>query len=482
MSTTHLPPAKRPDWRLVAASGLLLLLWNAFSWHLPFFWDTVLNSKIATWYWETGFSRLTVPEGLDAGHPPFFSLYLGLAWTVFGRSLPVSHMAMLPWLAILLWNYHRLASRWLDGRWSVAAAILLFCEPTFMAQASMVTPDIALVAMLLLVVNSLLDGRRAVAAVAMLVMAAMSMRGILMLAPTLAIDVALAWQGGIRKPQWRKAWPYALAALSVALWFWLHWRAVGWLITPPAETYGGHRQVLGFTGMLRNVGLVGWRFLDFGRAWVWLLILVGTLAVGWRRWLDDGPLRQAGMVLLLFSVLLAALLVPFSNPIGHRYFLAGYLLLIIGLVRLLMLARRRWLAGVGLAIAAAGLLTGNLWIYPRGIAQGWDSSLAYLPFAEMRANQRDFLLADGVNPTEVCTTFPLLANPYYSHLEDSLRPWYRDMEDSTAGPCKYVLYSNMAPGFSAEAQDSLERGSDMQIGFRIWNIELVAYKERPQAP
>ena len=215
----------KPDRRLVIVASLLMMVWNVISWRFPFFWDTVLSSKIAHWYLETGFSQLTVPENLDAGHPPFFGMYIALAWQVFGRSLAVAHIAMLPFLGLLLWQYLRLAKRWLSDRGCIWAMALLFCEPTFLAQSSMVSSDIALVAFYLLAFNACLDDRRAVVALALPLMAAMSFRGIMMVPLLFATEVLIAWFSGARKPNWLKIWPYLPVALLTATWLWIHLKA-----------------------------------------------------------------------------------------------------------------------------------------------------------------------------------------------------------------------------------------------------------------
>ncbi|HHG85364.1 MAG TPA: hypothetical protein ENJ82_11515, partial [Bacteroidetes bacterium] len=169
----------RQDLRILLIAGTLMVLWNIYCWQFPFFWDNVLNAKIAHWYLDTGFSQLTVPEGLDAGHPPFFSLYLAVVWRLTGgASLAIAHVAMLPFLLLLLVQYYKLAVRLLPENGKLWALAFLVCEPTFLAQSSMLTPDIALVSLFLLCLNALMDGRRGLQAVAMTLMAAVTFRGI----------------------------------------------------------------------------------------------------------------------------------------------------------------------------------------------------------------------------------------------------------------------------------------------------------------
>ena len=62
-----------------------------------FFWDTVqLASAHATYYFQNQFSSLLLPVDIDSGHIPTFGIYIAFVWKLFGRSLAVSHLAMLP--------------------------------------------------------------------------------------------------------------------------------------------------------------------------------------------------------------------------------------------------------------------------------------------------------------------------------------------------------------------------------------------------
>lgn len=467
------------DCLLLAVSGGLLLAWNVVSWGFPFFWDTVLNSKVATWYLETGFSSLVVPERLDAGHPPFFSLYLAVAWKAFGRSLVVAHVAMLPFLFLLLVQYHRLACRWLGPKARAWAMLLLFCEPTFLAQASMVTPDIALVAVYLLALNALLDGRRGWLAVALAVMAGMSFRGILMVGVVFVTDCAWAWWSGSRRPDWKKGWPYVPVAGLTALWLWLHVQATGWLFSPPQATYGGQRELLGLAGMARNAALIGWRWMDFGRVFLFASLLVGGLAVGWRRVLAHGPLRQNLLAAAVFLAGLALLFIPFSNPPGHRYFLVGYLLVALLVVGMAELGAWRLPFKLGLGLVVLGLGTGHLWLYPQGVAQGWDASLAHLPIFRLQAQTAEFLDTHHIAPAQVCADFPLLHRPADTRLVAGDKgPWYRNFLEET--DCEWALVSNTNNGYTDAQIAEFDQSArwELREEFRCARLFIRIYHRR----
>ncbi|MEM0996916.1 MAG: hypothetical protein AAGN35_07550 [Bacteroidota bacterium] len=455
--TGKIHPEKR-DLRALGTAAVALLVWHIISWQFPFFWDTVLNAKIAHWYLESDFAQLTVPERLDAGHPPFFNLYLAGIWAGVGKSLTAAHLALLPFLLVLLVQYWKLAVRFLPENVRAWALVLLFCEPTFLAQSSMITPDIVLVAMFLTSINAVLEGRRLRLALALIVMASVTFRGILAVPAVFLIEVGLGWQAGRRKPDWGKILAYLPVGGLTLVWLWVHYRAVGWLLTPPPETYGAHRKLVGIGTLARNLGIVGWRFLDFGRIAVWLVVL-GALVAGGRRSVRNWPdLRRLGWMFLAPAALWTLLFIPFSNPIGMRYFLSAYLLLMLialGLVAQWPTATLRRAGRLGMALV---LISGHFWVYPDSIAKSWDSSLAHLPYFGLQRDLAEEMAVRGIDPAQVCTDFPMLAPPRFAYVRESAPPFGRDLKATERlGNCEFVLWSNISNGFEAAEWEILDR-------------------------
>ncbi len=76
----------------------------------PFFWDTIqLASRQAQWYYDQHFKYLLLPDVIDSGHPSGFGMYLALCWQWLGQSLLVSHLAILPFVVLILLGLFRLS-------------------------------------------------------------------------------------------------------------------------------------------------------------------------------------------------------------------------------------------------------------------------------------------------------------------------------------------------------------------------------------
>ncbi len=53
-----------------------------------------------------------------------------------------------------------------------------------------------------------------------------------------------------------------------------------------------------------------------------------------------------------------------------------------------------------------GLLSGNLWIDPEKISQGWNATLAHIPYHDLRTEAIQYLEKEKINIEEVGTFFP----------------------------------------------------------------------------
>ena len=64
------------------------------------FWDSVLfASKMGNALFSNGiFNWKAIPIEIDPGHPPFLATLMAATWTLFGKSLAVSHLIMWPFV------------------------------------------------------------------------------------------------------------------------------------------------------------------------------------------------------------------------------------------------------------------------------------------------------------------------------------------------------------------------------------------------
>jgi len=55
---------------------------------VPYFWDTVLfSSRVPQFFFENGFNGFIVPDKINSGHPPFYSVLIVGFWKLVGQKL-----------------------------------------------------------------------------------------------------------------------------------------------------------------------------------------------------------------------------------------------------------------------------------------------------------------------------------------------------------------------------------------------------------
>lgn len=162
-----------------------------------FFWDTMqLAAQHALFFYNNdNFSTFLLPDNMDSGHPPTFGYYLAWVWKTFGKTLAVSHLAMLPFLLGIVWQAWKLGEKIVGEGWTLLFLLLLTVCPVVAGQGVLVSPDIVLLFFFLMALNGIFsldaDVRKTLKvfrtfngqlAIAILGLAAISMRGMMVIA------------------------------------------------------------------------------------------------------------------------------------------------------------------------------------------------------------------------------------------------------------------------------------------------------------
>ncbi|GGK89349.1 hypothetical protein ACD591_18455 [Rufibacter glacialis] len=417
-----------------------------------FFWDSILlASKYGQWYYHTRFSTLFVPADL-AGYPPLFGMYLAAGWHLFGKTLPVSHFLMLPFLLGLVWQVYLLARHFLPPSGVWVGLLLVFLDPTVLAQAAQVAPDIVLLFLYLLCLNALLQHRPFLSSIGLVLMAVHTPRSQLLLGAVFLTYLLLSWleEGSLTFSKIRrKLLPFLPAALVLLAWLGLHYQHFGWVGFSRSSAWGSYAAWASPVEILRNLVLICWRLLDFGRVSLWLT--AGVLLWTSRKNLTLST-RQLLILLLVPLAVLSLVLVWFTNPIGHRYWLVVYValgLLVAHLVQ--QISRPRRLLVV--LVLVGSLASGHFWVYPEKIAKGWDASLAHLPYFKLRHQMLSYLDQQKIPWQEVGSDFPNLASP----AETDLTADHRRFPAKDLKTQRYIFYSNVFNGFTDQELTALQQ-------------------------
>ena len=425
----------------------------------PFFWDTVqLGSKHAHYFFENGMKWSVLPEGIDSGHPPFFGYYLALCWSLFGKSLELSHWAMLPFLLGIVHFLIRIGQQMNLGKTiRVALLVWVLADPVFAGQSILISPDIPLAMFFLMGISAGLSIQERESfrgsllfSVAILGLAAISMRG-LMAGAALALWVIIAHKMSLKI--WLRTALFSIPGVALGLGFqYWHYTQTGWFGYHPESPWAPAFSMVDATGFLRNTAILAWRWLDSGRFIVWGLSAYLILKL--RGFRFSIPSSSPQMLLVVAILFLAPTALLYSNLSAHRYFLPIFLSLHVLLAHLMeksnwtQKTKVIWIIVVALVLAAS-----NLIVYPKGISMDWDSTLAHRPYHKLRKQAVDYIDQQNIEKHRIGTTFPNKNQDKYLLLNADTT----DFSDRNYETNQYILCSNVLNDFDTPDFQRLSR-------------------------
>lgn len=457
----------------------ILLFW--LTRNVPFFWDKdILYSRIAHWIMQHP-GQYILPVSLDPGYPTVLAWLLAGAWKLLGTTLSVMHLVMLPFTLGVVWQSRNLLRRFLPETQVAPALLLVLADPALLAQTVVFSTDLVMLFFMLMALNAVWDKKSCRLALAVTGLVCSHMRGV-----TIALAILLYLLILTLKPKSKlkrtpsltlnltlKLLPFLPGFLLIALWTWMHYRATGWAGYHPGSPWAGCYERVDFAGFLRNGVIVAWRMLDFGRIFV-------VAAAAWLMLKQQGnPLRTPPfdrLFLLLILLLLFTLpaMLGYRMLNGHRYLIPVFSLLSVIAVTLLFSARiTRKLRNILYGVMLGGMLTGNLWGYPDGVAMGWDATLAHLPWHKVRQEMLAYIEQHHIPFGETGSRTPNTSVFDDTNLNGDPRafPWADLSTD------RYVFYTNISNMFTDEEISELKKNWVVVKEFRILHVKAVLYRK-----
>jgi hypothetical protein len=458
-----------------------------------FFWDTISQgSRLVDFYYQTNFQQLFLPTEIDQGHPPLFQIYIALGWKLFGRTLFVSHFLMLPILIGIVWQIFQLVQHFFDKKHHWIALALPFFDTTFLAQNILVSPDVLLLFAFLMSLNGLLKRKNWMIIIGSLLLGLTSIRGIVMVGVLYIIQIFLNKDffnskniKDLVSTLFKKLIPFIPAIFLVSFYLIFHFIETGWWISTPSESWNTQRGFVGIFGVLKNIGIAGWRLLDFGKFGTWIVIGIFLFRVLLNRpshgsirsktkstQLFEGKKGKLLIILCTFLLVNIGLFMWFSNPLAHRYFLPAFVIkiLLIGYLLLEMKifknASKYVLGGVLIL-----MFSGNFWVYPNRIAQGWDSTMAHIPYYELREEMINYMIENDIPFEETKSWFPNKSN--FDELDLTKREFGMNYEKKDTP--KYLFYSNVMNDIPDRYLTQIQRLSPPTKKMKRNGVKIILY-------
>ncbi|MGB4293844.1 MAG: hypothetical protein WBJ37_13310 [Bacteroidales bacterium] len=473
---------------LAAYSAIIIVYLALFlaTSHYPFFWDTVqLASKHATWFYYNGFKNLLLPIEFDSGHFPALGLYLAICWKIFERTLFVSHLVILPFILGIIWQSWLMVKKIFSVKWRALAFVVILSDPTLMAQCTLISPDVFLVFFFLLVLNNGIFGKNNILfMIALLGLSVSSIRGMICTAAVLIADLIIkqnlfnvnsikAISGRIARNFHEIITPYIPALIFIVLFLTWHMIKTGWIGYHKESPWYDSFKPAGISGIIRNVFIIGWRIADFGHIFVWISGIFCYKNFLRHKTNRTESLNKLITIFLVIFIFLAIPMLFHKNLMGHRYLLPVYILLALTVCYCLFeVIEKNAIKTAFATLMIAGLLSGNFWIYPDKISQGWDASLAYLPYPPLRKKMISYIKENSIPVSETGSGFPNLAALDYIDLNGNKESFaIKNLKTN-----KYIFWSNIFNDFSDDEIDRLRTEWIIIKEYKCMNVRVVLYK------
>ncbi len=408
------------------------------------FWDNVLfGSKVGNELFQNGiFNWGSISIANDAGHPPFLATLLAAGWKVFGKSLAVSHWIMYPFIFGALWQLYAFTSYFVKGKLQQALAfVLVVADPTLLSQVVLVGPEIIHVFLFFMALNAMLRNDLYLKVIGLALLGLVSYRGMMLCAGLFLIDMTIYTLINKRtfKSFFSKSTFFIYLISSIPSVIYIVWRLVvkGWVISQPLHQWGSALQFTSFTDFLinfaRNLLILGFQFADFGRLVIILFILFTFYKkrknIKWEKYNYLLAIAICSTIIVVVTSLII------KNTMGHRYYVVSYIS--IALLSFVLIKEYKNTIAIYVSLLLA-LIMGNFIVYSDSFAQGWDSSLAHLPYWNLRHKAINYMDGANLSIDKTATFFPNSTTIDNIDLNGDQRSFI-----NFTGIEQYVFYSNV---------------------------------------
>ena len=405
------------------------------------FWDNVLfASKMGNQLYANNLFNWTMPDTFDPGHPPFLGFLLAISWKIFGHTLWISHLVMLPFTVGIIYQLYRFINYYVKNNFvAYFGLFLILADPTLATSFVLVNPEVIVLFFFFLAVNGILYQNRYWKFIGLLLLSIITFRSMMLFAGLFLFEILN--HSFIQKKKIKKLinltflGGYFLASLPGIVY--VVWRLFtkGWLQTHSQSPWASYWHFPSLKEFLNNVAILSWRYFDFGRVFIFIFLISSMFIL--RKKLSKNKSIQQLLLLGFSSVIFVIIAVLLStNAFGHRYFIVSYICFILMAFRII--SQQKQYRKIVYTLLFIGLISGNLWIYPEKVSQGWDATLGHAPYHQLRLKALQYLDLKKIDFQKVGTFFPNYNTLDEIDLNGDMRKFAHFNRNN-----QYVFYSNV---------------------------------------
>lgn len=436
------------------------------------FWDNVLfASKMGNHLYLNSIFDWTIPDEFDPGHPPFLGFLLAISWKVLGHKLWVGHLLMMPFTIGVFYQLFKFISYFVeDKKNQILAFLLIIADPTLSTQFVIVNPEVIIVFFFFLAINGILFTNKISKFIGLFFLSIVSFRSMLLFGGLFLYDVFNAYL--LEKKNLKKILNlkfllfYFLSALPGFVF--VCWRLLtkGWLQTHPDSPWAGLWGFADLKTFLKNCIFLVHRYADFGRVFIFILLVISCIFFG-KKIISSTKNKQLLLLAIASVFFIVVISLISTNTFGHRYFIVSYIAFT--LLAYTILQQYYKSKKILFSLLFLGLLSGNLWVYPREISQGWDASLAHIPYHSLRIKAIDYLNKEKIDIDKVASFFPNLTTLDNIDFSKDQRAFTKFNTKN-----KFVFYSNIY-NLTDEEYEILDTNYSILKEFNKNNISVTIY-------
>ncbi len=415
--------------------------------NIPFFWDSPHFSRQALFYYNNNFHSFFSPNNLDSGHPPFFAMYLASGWKLFGKTLLVSHLLILPFALGIIYFIDKITSRYLKSPYKQLAVFFVAIDSVFLMQTIYMNFELLMIFAFLFSLHQLYKNNRILFALGLSILVFSNIRGSLMVLSLLLIDIK------INKFTLKNILAFVIPFLLFVAWNYIHLISAGWALVNPLDEQ--ERGIANAGKMFRNFVNVIWKCNDFGKIFLSATIAILVLKKS-RKELDE-KLKELFFILFASLLFIGIVSIILTNPMGHRYFISINFFLILAFFLTLQLYFSKSNLKFIIFVLAVILFTGNWWYYPFKYSNGWDTSAKGLTYFKLEKELNHFLLKNQISKQNIAVSFPISIEDEATYLIPSSNGVYTYLVDDSITTYPYIIESNLCNNYSEKRLKQLEK-------------------------
>lgn len=434
--------------------------------NIPMFWDMSYMSQISNMIYDNNFT-VFFSETLDNGSSPLYSTYIAAIWKVAGRSLFITHLAILPFVVGIVYQFYLLLNRFLDKKFAILAFLFLLAEPTIITQTIIAGYDLVLCFLFLTGLNGIFKNKRSLIFLSVMFMPLINIRCFSIVISVFLADLIFNLENfkSIKKIA-KNSLPYLISMVLLLFWMFYHYHLTGEFFL--SHRRGWYHHYTGIEGMIRNLIYIFWKISDFGRIFIIAVIIALSVKIKFR--------NNILYKVLIFSILPYLLFfLPFPYPVSHRHFIHFYPVIILLFVYLISIQKQKAFRIIVSIIAIICLITGNLWIYPERYGNGWDSSFKSLPYFNLKNQLDNYITYKKINPVSVGSRWPMNFDNYDTKL-DNIHFSFTDIEMLPLSKHEYIAQSNISNNFTVSEIEELNKNWILEKEFSSWPVYIKLFR------